>query len=111
MSDQDLLPLQRAQSGQRVELVEIRGESPSALRLAEMGLNPHTRIRVLRSAAGQPLIICVRGTHLALDRKTAECLYVRPLPDEPGRAGHRRRRRGWRLRGRRGADAGSKDEG
>jgi hypothetical protein len=54
----------------------------------------------LRQAKSQPLLVYVRGTHLAIDRKTAESLHVRVLC-KPQHNKLDPRVRGGHLRGRR----------
>jgi Fe2+ transport system protein FeoA len=73
----EVLPLCEVPKGWRVEVVSYQFNGRRAQRLAEMGLTPGTPIRVLGSARNQPLLVCVRGTHLAIDRQTAESLTVR----------------------------------
>jgi Fe2+ transport system protein FeoA len=98
-------PLSNIKAGQTVVLVDILVRNRSAQRLAELGLTPETPITVLRSMPGQPLLIRVRGSRLAIDRAIADQLCVRkmdmrmrgmmglPLPH------HRHRRRKHRRRG------------
>lgn len=95
-----ILPLNEVHEGWEVEVKAYRSNGRKAQRLAELGLTPGTLVRILRQAHSQPLLICVRGTHLAIDRKTAESLYVRVL-DKTHRSKHGRRGWGWRPRGRR----------
>jgi len=75
-------------------------------RLAEMGINPGTEITVIQADPRQPLLLRVRGSQLAIDRRVANHLLVTPLEPMPellhGRRGWRRRGRGGGLRGRRG---------
>lgn len=104
------LPLSETGDGWRVEIVSYRINGRQAGRLAELGLTPGTPVRILRNAQGQPLLVYVRETHLAIDRETARMLNVRLL-DRPERDGHRRRdwrkrvnRRGNDLWGRKGLD-------
>lgn len=73
-----------------VEVVAYVSNGRRSHRMAELGLTPGTPFRILRAASTQPLLICVRGTHLAIDRKTAESITVRILHP------HRRRVRGLR---------------
>ncbi len=101
MSHDRTTPLDRIEEGETVELVGFRANGPSSLRLAELGLNPHTKITVLKSAHGQPLIICVRGSRLAIDRQTAHQIRVRPVSARPQHVIHERPQRGRVARGRR----------
>jgi Fe2+ transport system protein FeoA len=97
------LPLDRAWAGALVELVVLSSNSKSSRRLAELGLLPHTRIKVLSCSHGQPLILRVRGSKIAIDRQTAHQILVRPVCKRPkprhhGRAWPRnwRRQKKWR---------------
>lgn len=77
MKPTDTHPLSNIQAGQTVILVDILARRRSAQRLAELGLTPETPITVLQSMPGQPLLIRVRGSRLALDRAIADQLCVR----------------------------------
>jgi Fe2+ transport system protein FeoA len=79
MNPTDTHPLSNIQAGQTVILVEILMRNRSAQRLAELGLTPDTPITVLRSMPGQPLLIRVRGSRLAIDRTIADQLCVRKM--------------------------------
>jgi Fe2+ transport system protein FeoA len=88
-------------AGQTVQLVDFETNGRSVLRLAELGLNPETCITVLKSVPGQPMIILVRGTQLAIDHRTARYLRVRVIGDVPRGGRPRWHRRGRGRRGRR----------
>ena len=92
--------LDKIEEGETVELVGFGANGPSSLRLAELGLNPNTRITVLKSTRGQPMIIGVRGSRLAIDRQTAHQIRVRRVMGRR-RAHHKRPRHGGSARGRR----------
>jgi Fe2+ transport system protein FeoA len=79
MNHTDTHPLSNIQAGQTVILVEILVRNRSAQRLAELGLTPDIPITVLRSMPGQPLLIRVRGSRLAIDRAIADQLCVRKM--------------------------------
>ena len=85
--------LDKISAGQTVLLVAIQSEGRSRLRLAELGLNPEAMITVVKSEPGQPVIIRVRDSLLAIDRQTAQHLRVHHLDGEPRKAHHGRRRR------------------
>lgn len=89
--------LNHVPSGYTVEVVAIKPNGRSGQRLAEMGLTPATRVHVLQSEPGQPMMLRVRCSRLAVDRTTAQQLEVRVLHR---RHAHKRRGRG-RRRGRR----------
>ena len=110
MKPTDTLPLSNIQAGQTVILVEILVRRRSAQRLAELGLTPETPITVLQSKPGQPLLIRVRGSRLALDRAIADQMYVRVMDIKMREAmglpfhrhkhkKHRRRRHAFRFLG------------
>jgi Fe2+ transport system protein FeoA len=89
MKSLDALPLSKIEAGQTVMLVDILASRRSGQRLAELGLTPRTPITVLQSLPGQPLLIRVRGSRLALDRTIADQMRVHVI-GPPGR----RERRG-----------------
>ena len=95
------ITLNEIMAGQTVELVGILPNARSAQRLAELGLTPRIRITVLQSAPGQPILIRVRGSRLAIDRVTADQLHVRVLDRHHRRVSHGR----W-FRGSRGGQRG-----
>lgn len=110
MKPTDTHPLSNIQAGQTVILVDILARRRSAQRLAELGLTPETPITVLQSIPGQPVLIRVRGSRLALDRAIADQLCVRVMDmkmreamglpfHHHGRKKHRRRRHGLRFMG------------
>jgi Fe2+ transport system protein FeoA len=90
-----ILLLSEAQAGWRVEVVGYLSNGKRSQRLAELGLTPGTPVYILRCARSQPILVCVRGTHLAIDRKTAACMRVRIIRR---RRRHGRGPRGWRRR-------------
>lgn len=98
MKPTDTLPLSNIQAGQTVILVDILARRRSAQRLAELGLTPETPITVLQSMPGQPLLIRVRGSHLALDRAIADQLYVRVMDMKMREPFHRHQHRKQRRR-------------
>ncbi|MEJ2012323.1 MAG: FeoA family protein [Anaerolineales bacterium] len=97
--DGETSSLASLQAGCAVEVVNFLGCRRRAQRLAELGMTPGTRLEIMRAAPGQPLLLRVRGAMLAVDRRSARDVIVRPC----GRAGavaHDRagRRRRWRPR-------------
>ena len=68
-----------------------------ARRLAELGMNPGIEIKVLQADSGQPMMLRVRGSQLAIDRREAEHMFVTPLGPMPEQLSWRR---GWRPWGR-----------
>ena len=88
-----IVSLDKISAGQTVLLVAIQSEGRSRLRLAELGLNPEATITVVKSEPGQPVIIRVRGSHLAIDRQIARHLRVHLLDRGPRKAHRGRRKR------------------
>jgi Fe2+ transport system protein FeoA len=66
-------------SGGRVRMVGFARRGRRSRRLAEMGINPGTEITVIQADPGQPLLLRVRGSQLAIDRRVANHLFVTPL--------------------------------
>jgi len=74
------MPLSMVAPGQEVELLAVHGGWGIRRRLAEMGLNPGVKIRVMQSNfRGGPIIVAVRDTRLALGRGMAHKIMVKPL--------------------------------
>jgi Fe2+ transport system protein FeoA len=99
------MPLDQMWEGAIVELVDVHANHKFGQRLADLGLLPHTRVVVLSCVHGQPLIIRVRGSKIAVDRRTAHRIMARPVCRRPE---SKRGRRAWhRRRGRRSRGKGS----
>jgi Fe2+ transport system protein FeoA len=100
--DESAQPLAAIAPGTTVELLSAAATGSQALRLAELGLTPSAHIRVMRSCPGQPVLVAVRGSRLAIDRQLANHILVCPCPEAAdGACRHRRRRRHADRRGRR----------
>lgn len=93
-TDGETSTLASLQAGCVAEVVDFLGCQRRAQRLAELGMTPGTRLEILRAAPGQPLLLRVRGTMLAVDRRSARDVMVRPC----GRAGSAARDRAGRSR-------------
>ena len=72
------MPLSMAAPGQEVELVAVHGGRGIRRRLADMGLNPGVRLKVIHSGGG-PIIVAVREARLALGRGMAHKIMVKLL--------------------------------
>lgn len=92
-------------SGGRVRMVGFTHHGRRSRRLAEMGINPGTEITVVQADPGQPLLLRVRGSQLAIDRRVAHHLFVTPLEPMPELLHWRK---GWRRWGHGG---GPRDRG
>jgi len=77
------MPLSMAAPGQEVELVAVRGGRGIRRRLADMGLNPGVRIKIIHTVGGGPIIISIRDTRLALGRGMAHKIMVQTIGDNP----------------------------
>jgi ferrous iron transport protein A len=69
-------PLSETQVGEIVDLVEFPKSSTLVNRLTSLGLTPGVEIRVLQNFGWGPILINVRGTHIALGRGEAAKLFV-----------------------------------
>jgi ferrous iron transport protein A len=78
-----LIPLSCLCEGQIGEIVQLCGGCGMIQRLAEMGLTPGVKIKVMRKCAfSGPVEVEVRGTNLALGRGVAARILVKPLQNE-----------------------------
>lgn len=79
MDGKHSMPLSLASPGQTVELSEIRGGRRLRQRLADLGLNIGTSVRVIQNDHTGPLILAVKeDARLALGRGMAH--HIRVLP-------------------------------
>ncbi len=70
--------LSELETGEECVVVEIRGKGPVARRIADMGIIPGARLKVLRRAPlGDPIELEVRGYNLSLRRSEADLIIVR----------------------------------
>jgi len=72
---QSAKPLSKAKADQELELVKIQAGRRLTHRLAELGLTPGVKLRIVQINGG-PLPISVRGSRIALGRRMAEKLLV-----------------------------------
>jgi len=74
----DVMPLTSLLDGQKGIIFFIGGGRGASQRLADLGLTPRTEITVVKSALFHgPLMVCVRGTTLAIGRGLASRVFVR----------------------------------
>jgi len=71
-----LMPLSMVRPGEVVSVVGIRSGRGLPRRLADMGLLPGTKIRVVNSMRPGPIIIDLRGSRLALGYGIAQKIMV-----------------------------------
>lgn len=70
------LPLSEIKTGDRVTLRAIQVGRDLTSRLTSLGLTPGAQMEVLQNFGRGPLIINVRGTHVALGRGEARHIFV-----------------------------------
>ena len=74
----DVVPLTSLLDGHEGVVSFIGGGRGACQRLTDLGLTPGTRIRVVKSALFHgPLMVCVRGTTLAIGRGVASRIFVK----------------------------------
>ena len=74
------MTLFQAYSGQLLEVTDILGGWGIRRRLAQMGIYPGSRLRVVSQGAfGGPLLIDVEGRVVAIGRGIADKVIVRPV--------------------------------
>jgi len=91
--------LANLQAGACAVVISLRGNERRSQRLAELGMTPGVQVDVVRAAPGQPMLLRVRRTLLALDRGSAADVLVRPVGP---RASPQHQQRGSLRRGGRG---------
>jgi len=77
-----MMPLSMATQGEVVQVVTVRAGWGLQRRLAEMGLNPGVKVRVMNSQRPGPVVIDVRGSRLALGQGVAHKIMVINEGDE-----------------------------
>jgi ferrous iron transport protein A len=71
-----MMPLSMASSGETVEVVAVRAGWGLQRRLADLGLTPGIRVRVVSSGKPGPVVLDVRGSRLALGYGVAHKIMV-----------------------------------
>jgi len=80
-----LMPLSMASANETVEIATVRAGWGLQRRLAEMGLNPGVRVRVINSQHRGPIVLDVRGSRLALGHGVAHKIMVSPISPKRGK--------------------------
>lgn len=76
----DCRRLSKLPPGEAATLCRLERHNSVGDRLADLGLVPGTRVRVIRRAPlGDPLEIELRGTHFCLREQEARRIWVHPL--------------------------------
>jgi len=81
------LPLTRAAMGEKVRIVEIRGEGGMVGRLAAMGLRKGLQLEVINNNPAGPIIVALKEVRLALDSEMAEAIIVTHACSHPHKGG------------------------
>ena len=71
------ISLVQAKENEGLEIVSIMGGRIATKRLADMGLMPGVKIKILKKALFGPIEIEVRGSKLILGRGLASKIFVR----------------------------------
>ncbi len=96
------LPLDLLASGATGSVRKLHGGHRFISRMAALGFIPGALLKVAHNFSFGPLIVSIRDTRIALGRREARRVHVRPLDGEPVI----RRRAGRGRRGRRGPGSG-----
>jgi len=70
------LPLAMVGTGEVITVVGVNAGRGLTKRLADMGLVPGTKLRIVNSQISGPVIVEVRGSRLALGRGIAQKIMV-----------------------------------
>ena len=76
--DDEAIPLTQARGGQDVILVRVEGGREFQHRLAEIGLTPGVRFRVLSRGQPGPFLVSLREGRFMLGQGMVYRMYVRP---------------------------------
>lgn len=70
------MPLSVVPEGEEVRILGFRGGAQFVQKLSAMGFVPGSRIRVIRSQSGGPMIVLIRGSQMAIGRGVASKIEV-----------------------------------
>ena len=70
--------LSEVSTGHQVTLTKVMVGLELTSRMTSLGLTPGVKVNVLQNHGRGPIIIDVRGTHVALGRGEADKLFVEP---------------------------------
>ena len=79
-----VMPLSMASANETVEIAAVRAGWGLQRRLAEMGLNPGVRVRVINRQHPGPIVLDVRGSRLALGHGIAHKIMVNQIAPKRG---------------------------
>ena len=77
-----VMPLAMMSEGEEGTVVHVTAGRGLARRLAEMGIGPGARVRVIRNGPG-PMLVSVRGVRMAIGRGIAMKVMVEVRPAGP----------------------------
>jgi ferrous iron transport protein A len=77
-ASQSAMPLMLTSAGDEVILAKVNGGRRLLHRLAEMGLRPGVRFRVLSKGSPGPCIVTVMGARMVIGQGMAHRMFVRP---------------------------------
>lgn len=69
--------LLNAEEGKNIEIIAVEAGLRATKRLADLGLTPQTKIKILRKALSGPIEIELRGAKLLLGRGLASKIFVK----------------------------------
>ena len=73
------LPLSQLRAGVAARVVQVAGGNGLVNRIACLGFTPGAEVTLLQNFGHGPLIVCVRGSRLALGRGEAEQILVKVI--------------------------------
>jgi len=71
-----MMPLSMVSAGEQVQVVAVKAGWGLQRRLADMGLTPGVKVKVINSQRPGPVVIDIRGTRLALGHGVAHKIMV-----------------------------------
>lgn len=70
------MPLSMVQEGSEVRVIGFRGGAGFVQKLTAMGFVPGSRLKVIRSQTGGPMIVLIKGAQMAIGRGIASKIEV-----------------------------------
>lgn len=72
------LPLSECHAGQHSQIVGLKGNTETKMRLVNLGFHTHSIIEMIL-IRGQNLVVCVDGSRFAIDKNIAKNIEVELL--------------------------------
>lgn len=76
------MPLKMALQGQEVRLAQLQGGKEFQHRLAEMGLTPGAKFKIINQGHPGPFIILLKDTRLILGRSMIHRIFITPCDEK-----------------------------